>query len=63
MNKKNEHAETQQTRRTKKKVRMSTKSDGQSQKATGCAPPKRWRIEPEPEEDVNPEVLNVPQEP
>ena len=35
-------------------------SDRQSQKATGCAPPKRRRIEPDPKEDVNPEVLNVP---
>ena len=39
---------------------MSTISDEQSQKATGCAPLKRWRIEPDPEEDVNSEVLNVP---
>ena len=59
MNKKREHAETEQ----RKKARMSTISDERSQKATGCAPPKRWRIEPDPEEDVNPEVLNVPQGP
>ena len=42
---------------------MSTISDEHSEKATGCSPPKRWRIEPDPEEDVNPELLNVPQEP
>ena len=42
---------------------MSTVLDEESQKATGCVPPQRWRIEPEPEGDVNPEVPNIPQEP
>ena len=42
---------------------MSMISDEESQNARGCAPPKRRRIEPDPEEDVNPEVLSVPQEP
>ena len=41
---------------------MSTIPDEQSQKATGCAPPKGWRIEPDPEETVNPEVLKNPHE-
>ena len=59
MNKKREHAETEEGR----KVRMSTISDKHCQKATGCAPPKRCRIEPDPEKDVNPELLNVPREP
>ena len=58
MNKKREHAETEK----RKKATMSTISDEHSQKATGSAPPKRWRIKPDPE-DVNPELLNVPQEP
>ena len=62
VNKKKDHAETQQRRRIEKKIKMSTISDEESQKATGCAPPKRLRIKPDPEEDVNPEVLNVTQE-
>ena len=59
MNKKREHAETEK----RKKARISSISDEHSQKATGCAPPKRWRKKPDPEEDVNPELLNVSQEP
>ena len=48
----------------KKQLNMSTISDEENQKATGCAPPKRWRIEPNPEDDINSElVLNVPREP
>ena len=48
------------TRRQSKEeeARMSTISDDCSQKATGCAPPTRWRIEPD-SEDVNPELVNV----
>ena len=55
MNKKQEHAgQCKEGEQKRKKARMSKISDGQSQKATGCAPPKRWRIEPDPE-DVKPE--------
>ena len=53
LNKKREHAETEQRRRSKNVNDIR-------QNATGCAPPKEWRIEPDPEEDVNPELLNVP---
>ena len=60
MNKKKDHAETEQRRRTEKKEIKNVEkiSDEQSQKATACAPPKSWRIKPDREEDVNPEVLN-----
>ena len=59
----NEKRDTRRQGKKKEKARMSTISDEHSQKATGCAPPKRWRIEPDPEEDVKPELLDVPQEP
>ena len=59
-----ENEQEKSTRRqSKEEARMSTISDEHSQKATGCSIPKEWRIEPYPEEDVNLEPLNVPQEP
>ena len=54
---------TRRQSKEEEEARMSTISDKHSQKATGCVPPKKWRIEPDPEEDVNSEFLNVPQEP
>ena len=61
VNKKKDHSETQQRRRIEKNKDVNDIRRRES-KIHGLCPPKRLRIKPDPEEDVNPEVLNVTQE-
>ena len=64
MIKKKDHAETEQRRRTETKENENVNDIRRKEsKSHGCALPKRWRIEPDPDKNVKREVLNVPQEP